>query len=460
MTRKLIALGLAGGALVVAGTATAAQSPSVSTGRATHVKELSAVLTGTVRPNGADTTYQFEWGLTTAYGTITGTRSAGHGTAPVGVKVAARHLFPGIKYHYRLIADSRFGQTAGTRPDVHHGGPSGGGRGHRGGGQPEHFGDHAHRDRQPEPRHDALVLQLRADDRLRAAHADRDAVLADPGHGHRAAAPGPRLGHDLPLPAGGGEPQPAVAGDGRDLHDLPEPGAGAPGPQVHDAAPRRAGRRSRSRSPGTSPARRRSRRSSRAAGPRRSACSSTTTASGTRSPRSAPIASSAARSRSAASPVAALAIAVSASGCSSTTAATATSRPRGRRSGTSRWADRGPVAQPVHEAQPRPRLVHRAHLVVHEPGRQAELADDALGDVGVDAGRPLRPGDPQPAGGSRARRATVAARAPARGGAGGTPRSHRTGPGAGASPRRRPAARPASSRIPPEPPAVRAARPA
>ncbi len=106
------------GALAVAGAlaggATAAASPSVSTGAATHIKQMSAVLNGTVNPNSASTSYYFQWGLTTTFGVNSRLTKAGSGTKPMGVKTTAVNLIPGTVYHYRLLAVSRFGTTAGS----------------------------------------------------------------------------------------------------------------------------------------------------------------------------------------------------------------------------------------------------------------------------------------------------------------------------------------------------------
>ena len=55
----------------------------------------------------------------------------------------------------------------------------------------------------------------------------------------------------------------------------------------------------------------------------------------------------------------------------------------------------------VDEAQAGPGLVDRADLVVDQPGREAELADHVLGQVGGDARGALRPRDPEPAGRDR-----------------------------------------------------------
>ena len=64
----------------VAGVAVAASSPSVGTGKVSAVKQASAVLHGTVNPNGRSTTYFFQWGLRSAYGAVSATHSAGAGT--------------------------------------------------------------------------------------------------------------------------------------------------------------------------------------------------------------------------------------------------------------------------------------------------------------------------------------------------------------------------------------------
>jgi hypothetical protein len=75
---------LALGAALATG-AVAASSPTVVTSTATHVGQTSAVLNGTVNPNGSSTTYFFQWGLTTAYGVNGKAHSAGSGTKVVAV---------------------------------------------------------------------------------------------------------------------------------------------------------------------------------------------------------------------------------------------------------------------------------------------------------------------------------------------------------------------------------------
>jgi phosphodiesterase/alkaline phosphatase D-like protein len=100
------------GALVPA-VALAASSPTVQTGPATNVTMGSAVLTGTVNPNGAPTGYSFNYGTSSALGATTTSKRAGHGTKPVDVQQSITGLTPGTTYYYQLAALSTLGGTAG-----------------------------------------------------------------------------------------------------------------------------------------------------------------------------------------------------------------------------------------------------------------------------------------------------------------------------------------------------------
>jgi hypothetical protein len=97
----------------VAGAAEAASSPSVVTGPVTGRTQVSAVLHGKVNPNGRATNYVFQWGLTNAYGLSSTAHSAGSKNATIPVKTTATKLIPGTVYHYRLLAISRAGISAG-----------------------------------------------------------------------------------------------------------------------------------------------------------------------------------------------------------------------------------------------------------------------------------------------------------------------------------------------------------
>jgi phosphodiesterase/alkaline phosphatase D-like protein len=103
-------------------------SPYAVTGAATDVGQTSATLTGTVCPNNQATSYRFEYGTTTAYGSQTAATNAISGTAPAAASAALSGLAADTLYHYRLTAtsatDTSFGddRTFTTAPV-----PSGGG---------------------------------------------------------------------------------------------------------------------------------------------------------------------------------------------------------------------------------------------------------------------------------------------------------------------------------------------
>lgn len=110
----LAAVALVAAALAVAAVAAAASSPTVATGAHSSVTDTSAVLHGSVNPNGSATTYYFQWGLTSAYGVQSVARSAGHGTKTVSVSTGATALIPGTAYHYRLVATNAAGASIGA----------------------------------------------------------------------------------------------------------------------------------------------------------------------------------------------------------------------------------------------------------------------------------------------------------------------------------------------------------
>lgn len=112
---RLTALALVAAAVLAGPTATAlaASSPSVSATSPTHVGQTSAQFNGSVNPNGATTTYSFQYGLTSAYGLATPGKSAGHGTKSVKVHASASGLIPGTTYHFRIIALNSHGSAVG-----------------------------------------------------------------------------------------------------------------------------------------------------------------------------------------------------------------------------------------------------------------------------------------------------------------------------------------------------------
>lgn len=96
-----------------AGVAAVLAAPTATTGPVSAVGATSATASGTVNPNGRSTTWYFEYGTSTSYGTRTSSRSAGSGTANVDVSASLAGLSRGTTYHYRLVASSSDGTSRG-----------------------------------------------------------------------------------------------------------------------------------------------------------------------------------------------------------------------------------------------------------------------------------------------------------------------------------------------------------
>jgi hypothetical protein len=94
--------------------AAAASEPAVSTGAAIAITSTSATLDGTVNPEGEATSYYFQYGTTTSYGSQTATASAGAASANVNVSAPLASLAPNTTYHYRLVATNPSGTTLGS----------------------------------------------------------------------------------------------------------------------------------------------------------------------------------------------------------------------------------------------------------------------------------------------------------------------------------------------------------
>ncbi len=81
-----------------------AQPPEATSAPATGVTDTGASLNGSVNPMGRKTTFRFEYGTTTAYGSVTSTASAGSGSSAVPVSAPVGGLAPSTTYHFRLSA--------------------------------------------------------------------------------------------------------------------------------------------------------------------------------------------------------------------------------------------------------------------------------------------------------------------------------------------------------------------
>jgi hypothetical protein len=91
-------------AVCLGATVAGASGPSVQTQAATGVAATSVSLNGLVNPDDKPTTYWFELGTTTAYGTTTSATSMAKGKVPVRVTQAVTALQPGTVYHARVVA--------------------------------------------------------------------------------------------------------------------------------------------------------------------------------------------------------------------------------------------------------------------------------------------------------------------------------------------------------------------
>jgi hypothetical protein len=102
-------------ALIAPAAAMAAPAkPGVRTGPVANVAQTTATLTGGVNPNERQTTYFFEYGPTSLYGSSTPPADAGAGNSRRAVAADIAGLAPATRYHYRLVARNERGLTKGS----------------------------------------------------------------------------------------------------------------------------------------------------------------------------------------------------------------------------------------------------------------------------------------------------------------------------------------------------------
>jgi hypothetical protein len=98
---------------LAAPSALAASTPGVSTSGASSITFSSAILSGSVNPNGQITNYVFQYGTTAGYGGQTPLAPAGNGTISIRLSQGVAGLQPGTTYHYRIVAASSAGTSNG-----------------------------------------------------------------------------------------------------------------------------------------------------------------------------------------------------------------------------------------------------------------------------------------------------------------------------------------------------------
>jgi hypothetical protein len=105
MKIRLTILAVCALGLTTAGTALAA-GPTASTGSAKSITATTATLTGTVDPNHNATSFHFEYGRNTAYGSRTPDGPTDATKRSQAVSQAVTGLAPSTTYHYRIVATS------------------------------------------------------------------------------------------------------------------------------------------------------------------------------------------------------------------------------------------------------------------------------------------------------------------------------------------------------------------
>jgi hypothetical protein len=91
-------------------------APAVVTSSASGVTSTSATLNGTVNPEGADASWQFDGGTSAAYGNVAPSPAgdAGSGTSAVSESTTITGLTPSTTYHFRIEATNSAGTSHGN----------------------------------------------------------------------------------------------------------------------------------------------------------------------------------------------------------------------------------------------------------------------------------------------------------------------------------------------------------
>jgi hypothetical protein len=102
------------GAVQVSVAPPAPPAPAVATGAATSVTGSTATVYGAVNPEGAATSYYFQYGTSATYTSKTTAAQLAAGSTAVVVSAKLSNLKPSTTYHYRIVATSANGTGDGT----------------------------------------------------------------------------------------------------------------------------------------------------------------------------------------------------------------------------------------------------------------------------------------------------------------------------------------------------------
>jgi hypothetical protein len=91
---------------------TTPEEPAIASFTSSNVTASTADLIATINPNGAATTYRFEYGTSPAYGSVTPIPDGevGSGEEPVQVSQHITNLEVGATYHFRVLAKNQWGE--------------------------------------------------------------------------------------------------------------------------------------------------------------------------------------------------------------------------------------------------------------------------------------------------------------------------------------------------------------
>jgi hypothetical protein len=89
-------------------------APTVSTNYNASPTDTTAIVTGSVVPNGAFTNYWYEYGPTANLGSKTANQSVGSGFAAIAAPGYITGLVKDTTYYFRLVAESQYGRFAGA----------------------------------------------------------------------------------------------------------------------------------------------------------------------------------------------------------------------------------------------------------------------------------------------------------------------------------------------------------
>ena len=87
--------------------------PTVTTNPAAFIASFSAMLKGSLNPDGLSTTFHFQYGTTTSYGLTTAPQTQ-TGDTSLNVSAGISSLTANTTYHFRIVASNAAGTTYGT----------------------------------------------------------------------------------------------------------------------------------------------------------------------------------------------------------------------------------------------------------------------------------------------------------------------------------------------------------